>query len=326
MEMLVCPHCFKEEFPDTEICGQCGKSLAENPATYQAAAGDHHYYQQPTSHSPEVEVDSFEDDIALFVGDNIDHYRRKWTDDSGRDRMMSFNWVAFFFPVYWFGYRKLYFLVFLLAMANLFVDYLLYLFGYEYYVTSTIGDPVTFFIVNAIMSLFIGFSANTLYRKRAERIVHKTRESTTNQHQRVALYLKKGQTSGFGIFLAIVMMSVLYFVPSQFMPANVNAIEFVQYGEFEDTDVTMETLFDTLFTDPSWGYLDETESKEYVRFTGLYTDPEDGYDYHFEITFYAPKGEEYFYVEYLYINGHEWYYDETEYDIIDLLFDLYYEY
>src|SRR5690625_5626540 len=68
----------------------------------------------------------------LFVGKNSDYYKRKWENMNPKRNGFSFNVAAFFLTLYWLGYRKMYKLVFFIALLFLAIDAVLYLVGYEY--------------------------------------------------------------------------------------------------------------------------------------------------------------------------------------------------
>ncbi len=49
-----------------------------------------------------------ETELAAFVGPRASRYLAKWRQASPSARRTTFNWAAFFFGIFWLGYRKMY--------------------------------------------------------------------------------------------------------------------------------------------------------------------------------------------------------------------------
>lgn len=68
----------------------------------------------------EKELQSRDDwEMELFVGEKYDYYKKQWQDRNPDQSFTSWNWVAFFFPLYWLIARKMYrnaFIVFLVSI------------------------------------------------------------------------------------------------------------------------------------------------------------------------------------------------------------------
>jgi len=69
--------------------------------------------QPPELHTPNSKEDDIiknneEELLKLFVGNKFNYYKNKWRAAEENKTNISLNWAAFFCPLYWIGYRKLY--------------------------------------------------------------------------------------------------------------------------------------------------------------------------------------------------------------------------
>ncbi len=68
----------------------------------------------------EKELQSRDDwEMELFVGEKYYYYKKQWQDRNPDQSFTNWNWVAFFFPLYWLIARKMYrnaFIVFLVSI------------------------------------------------------------------------------------------------------------------------------------------------------------------------------------------------------------------
>ncbi len=48
----------------------------------------------------------------LFVGKNYHYYKNQWDQRLPDQTFVSWNWPAFFVPIYWLAYRRMYFKLF----------------------------------------------------------------------------------------------------------------------------------------------------------------------------------------------------------------------
>ncbi|MEJ5173293.1 MAG: DUF2628 domain-containing protein [Hydrogenothermaceae bacterium] len=90
----------------------------------------------------------------LFVGKNGDYYIQKWEELSLSNSKISWNWAAFFFGLFWLGYRKMYPHAFGLMIFSLILQYV-------QKVVNT--DPVVVALTNLSISIILGMFGNYLY-------------------------------------------------------------------------------------------------------------------------------------------------------------------
>lgn len=329
MQMIVCPSCHYEEFPDTAICSHCGEPLDSrsvdeyanrqdnsnqiNPESYSGyrPIGNRlsdNQYQNPyqSGSTPQqlqkIEQDDIEDDIAEFVGDNIRYYRQKWRDGGRNSTNISFNFNAYLLPYYWFGYRKMYPQVLIFSLI-IFFAYLAF-----YFAELNSDNPLSIFIFLAIsvlsfgMTVICGWFTNLIYRRRAWRIVTATRKLTNNKAERLRIYQKKGGTSILGIFINFLSYFVAIIAPIFIISSTVDSVELIGNGVIAD-NVPVKEVMDTLFTEQDWVYLDGAINRDIIQFTAIYH--EDGRDYFVKIIFAVPRSKKSFSIEEFYIDWEE---------------------
>src|SRR5690625_7626073 len=67
-----------------------------------------------------------------FVDKNQSYYSNKWNKMPKKGKDVSFNLAAFFFTLFWLGYRKMYMNVLYISLLFLGLDIVLYLIVYKY--------------------------------------------------------------------------------------------------------------------------------------------------------------------------------------------------
>lgn len=171
----------------------------------------------------------------LFVGNNYQYYKSKWRDKLERQNFASWNWSAFFFPVYWLAYRKMYLEAFLYGVISLF----------------TVIIPGSGLILHIVVGIF----ANSYYRKKGLKIIVQTSGMTEGE---AGQYISRhGGTSVLSIFITIL---ITVFLSS----AIIAGIVFFPTGEKEIHSQTMqsETFIenDLAFSFPNDWKLNEKEN------------------------------------------------------------------
>ena len=162
--------------------------------------------------SPEV----LESELRAFVGTRSDYYLRKWAprleDPKGE---VGMNWVAFFLPAFWLGYRKMYAATFIYFGAILSLTLL-----QELVFVGILGLPAVSpgvgLIVNLATAVVCGLCGNAWYLSHARRAIAAARaQGLQDEHLMVHLARRGGTSLGasFGmVFLGSMAMFVLIMV------------------------------------------------------------------------------------------------------------------
>ncbi|WP_207496025.1 DUF2628 domain-containing protein [Aridibaculum aurantiacum] len=125
-------------------------------------------------------------------------------------RKMSFNGYAFFFGVLWFMYRKMYveafIILFLIIVEGVIEEVLLESAG----VPGSSGVNV---ISTIVIASILGVIGNSLYMKKAQRVVAKAKEENTDEQSMLQYLQEKGGTSYSFVLLIVVVIAavVAYF-------------------------------------------------------------------------------------------------------------------
>src|SRR5690625_1181321 len=210
---------------------------------------------------------SRDENIYHFVGKNYDYYHSKWKMIDENQNSVSWNIAALFLSVFWLGYRKMYKIIFFIAIFFLLFDLTLY-FIYSIYDISdffrTLDNGLT-----VAMSVVFGMYGNYFYKKHTEKQIL-IAQNTIQDHEHQKIYLaRKDGTSIGGIFVSLAILILIYGVLATFIPFPVNTIESIKSGAFyEYQDVSVEDLFETVFFNPHWKELEGTSENGYVEFTG----------------------------------------------------------
>lgn len=216
-----------------------------------------------------------EEIIAMnhFVGEKADYYNRKW-EISDRKGGASFNLGAAFFAFMWLGYRKLYKPIFILALAFLIIDIILFLVKYEYPISYGMSSFDR--TISTSSFLLFAFFSNSFYKLHVKKQIQKINHGIKSQAQRVKAYREKGGTSWLGVLYSFLIMTFIYWLPTLFIPIHINEIELVQSVEIkyaldnQSHTITIRELLDNTFSYGIWDYQDKSVSRDYILFTGNY--------------------------------------------------------
>lgn len=347
MKRLYCSKCGNRVELNANFCEHCGNKVSEtsgliseaddrtrldDDSTHQET--DHHRsnddqfndsYEEIASYNYEFDEtyedqtngeNSVEEDMIIYVGKNSDFYDQKWK--TAETKGTSWNWPGFLFAIGWLGYRKMYKHVLLISLFFLLIDIFLYFLDSFY----NIG-----FILESLdnglgigLAVFIGFYGNILYRKHTQKNVLLIRNTEPNLKEREFQLRKKGGASWGGVFIAIGIFLLFYFLPAIFIPYNYYTIEGVKGGTFYDyPDVTVEAMFDEVFEDTSWEVASDDTYTAYdiVQFNG--SKREYDHDFAVNIQFIFDDDDDGFQVLTIMIDGDEL--DAFEmYDFLDYIF------
>lgn len=265
--MKKCPNCHQENKQNVQYCTSCGEKM-EN----------------------ELKNGEISSPVDLFIGKKADYYKEKW--EKAEDKKgISFNGSAFLFSFLWLGYRKYYLPIVFIALGFLASDILIYLSGYQQSLTSI--SPIDRGISTTLGVVF-GLYGNVLYKKFVQEQIEKINQSTKDELKREKLYAEKGQTSWFGVLIAILIIGFVYILPTSFIPLNTKPVEEVQLAEIEYVEgaethqITVNQMFETIFDNSNWE--DKSNSKieeKSVHFEGDYEES------HFNIVFQLRENVDY---------------------------------
>jgi len=137
----------------------------------------------------EEQQKTYERKAELFVGENYGYYEKQWRGRMMQQNFSSWNWAAFFFPLYWLVYRKMYLEGFLFGVITLF--------------TPIIPGS------GLILHILVGVYANSYYRKKELKVLAQTPQLT--EWEAIQYIKKHGGTNVLGIFIALLITVFLAF-------------------------------------------------------------------------------------------------------------------
>ncbi len=155
-------------------------------------------WDTPASRSGYTDDDVIE--LRAFVGAKADHFLRKWLPrlEDPQQGDVRFSWIAFFFPVLWLGFRKMYLLALIvgvvpavlsIAQQLLFVNAL----GLQ---SAPLGANV---ILNLLACVVCGLYGNAWYLNHAEAAIAQAhKEGFVGEHLLLTL-AHRGGTSVVGL-------------------------------------------------------------------------------------------------------------------------------
>lgn len=295
---MFCTNCGAEIDPNANFCVKCGQKTPD-PVSATVIDPEQRYSSEFESGNDT----SFEEDVQTFVDNNYAFYASKWQQMSKTGKSNSWNFAAFFVMTFWLGYRKMYRHVLMIALLFLAIDVIIYLSGYQYSLDG-FYDPVDFGTGIALM-IVIGMYGNYYYRKNVRHRVSKIRESGMPPEVKQMDLKRIGGTSVLGVFLAVGIMAVVYVVPSTFMlPMNVDPVDEVKYGAFEDyPDETIDDLFSNFFDNGTWGKVSSDKNSVLVAYDGQ--KQMDGEQHDVQIQFLNKRDNEEFTIEKIVVDEEE---------------------
>lgn len=153
------------------------------------------------------EQTALEKDIGMFVQQNKAYYAEQWQNlDNGK---LAFNVIAFFLPIFWLGYRRMYRHIGMIALMYLVIDIGLFIFISE---SSSLNLLDSFYTLG--IGIFYGLFANKLYKKHVQRRVNKIRTVASDEQEKEKMLQQQGGGSGYGVLGAIVMIFLIYTIPT----------------------------------------------------------------------------------------------------------------
>jgi len=141
---------------------------------------------------PEINNEQFK----KFVGDNTEFYLLKWNKMQETKNIISWNWAAFFFHVFWFACRKMYYYVY----------FFVGLISFRYLVISKFELPSwANYIFKYAVWFVIGAIANYLYLLHADKKI-KIISTKFNDNDIINKKLKK--TGGVNYTIAVIIFFI----------------------------------------------------------------------------------------------------------------------
>lgn len=260
---MFCTNCGIEVDPDDNFCVKCGQQTLNSVSVIVT---DNE--QQPANACSSNGSSSFEWDVQTFVDDNYSFYTSKWQQMDETGKSNTLNFASFFFSIPWLGYRKLYHPVLVIALLFLTVDVFLYLSGYQYSLDG-FYDPAGYG-TEIVLIIVMGMYGNYYYRRNVVKQVTRIRKSEVSPKTKQMELKRKGGTSISGIFLAVGIMAAVYIIPSMvIVPTNVDPVDEVKYGEFEDyPSYTIDDVFSEVFNNGTWKKISGDKHSVIVAYDG----------------------------------------------------------
>jgi hypothetical protein len=160
----------------------------------------------PADAASEVETaahDLTAEEVRAFVGDQHAYYWGSWRPrPSGRGIRGGFNWAACFLNIVWLLYRKMYREFFILLGALLGVGVLE---AVAASLTEKKLDGVDK-LVNFVVAVTMGMRGNSLYLRRARRVIGAVRAEEPDPERRLVLLKARGGTSWIGLLLGLAVL------------------------------------------------------------------------------------------------------------------------
>lgn len=144
-------------------------------------------------------------EAAAFIGNNTEYYLDQWKSHPNTF-YKGWNWASAAFRVEWMAYRKMYMEAILclitVTLLGIGIDMTL----------AFAGIDIPTEIFRLTLQILLGFFGNSLYRKKAIRVLRKT--SHMENDERLKHMALKGGTSIIGLLVLLVMETAAIFVPS----------------------------------------------------------------------------------------------------------------
>ena len=198
---MYCIHCGHSLPDEARFCSRCGDAVTNAPARG--------VFEEPNNHAselPELEMapsdpvmvstEIFPSHVSglsgeklqrLGLGDNVAYYGPQFAAAEYR-----FNWVALFFPMIWFAYRKLYVSAFVMLVVHTGMIALA-----SHAAAGAEPESVMFLLMLAkpIVHFSAAVIANERLLARVNRVISAANETSLTQDESVALIKDKGGTS-----------------------------------------------------------------------------------------------------------------------------------
>lgn len=142
-----------------------------------------------------------EGEANSYIGNNSTYYMQKW-DSHSDSTFKGLNFAAFFVPLEWMAYRKMYAEAILCYSAGVII-----LIGVDFLLGMSGADGRG---IGSVFKLLIGIFGNTLYRKKALRVLHKT--NNMNDLERIGYLRDKGGVSVAACIICLIIEFIIVFI------------------------------------------------------------------------------------------------------------------
>lgn len=192
-------------------------------------------------------------ELHRVVRNNNAYYDFKWGKAKDPEKENSWNWVAFFFPLFWLAYRKMYKLFCIIALV-----------GVPTLITSVFIDIPLWIDVIVYLGtmLFTGWQGNRLYYKHVVRVLHEAKELPDAQQH---YYFQTRGGTHVGIMIGLNVLLVVVFGAAgyglSYLPTEPNIKDVIRLS---NEGIALEVLTDN----PNWKYVKKDGRFDVVEFTG----------------------------------------------------------
>lgn len=183
------------------FCSTCGEGITAKSEAIESTSN-----KRRTKPKPDIDSQL----LRLFIGEKKQHYYiRKWSKG-----LNSWNWAAFFFPIFWLGYRKMYKPAYSIVGFFIVINLLVTVLGID----EVILNPVMGFAV----SFTVGITGNHFYRHHALKRIRDMSKSNISDVEllRNEIQLRGGTSWKVAFVLVLlgvsllIVMTMLRFVPT----------------------------------------------------------------------------------------------------------------
>ena len=207
---LLCTDCGTLAAEGARYCAQCGRllgiqarpSTGAPPAAPAPAARAQNSVGAARDADPGGDLELFE---AAIGPNRTDYYLAKFRKFASGEGLASWNWPAFFVPLFWFLYRKMwayaaiYFLVLPIALGIVFVVLFLVL---PEGVAGALGWAIQLGVVLVALPMF----ANALYYRAVQDRIRAAKTYTTDRERQLRALASSGGTSNAAFIILLVLV------------------------------------------------------------------------------------------------------------------------
>lgn len=189
--MAFCTKCGNQFEVGAAFCGHCGTGVAATaivqPSLSMAA---------PQGRAS----DGITSEEMKFIGKNYEYFDRKWKTAALKKSKQSWNWAAFFLPLPWIAYRKMY-LYCWIFIGILGVEALA---EYAFGSSDTLSNVITFAI-----AVTFGWQGNSLYKFHVQKKVKEITAMNTPEQTEIELARQGGTNVGAAIGFTVAALAVI---------------------------------------------------------------------------------------------------------------------
>src|SRR5699024_6770354 len=148
-----------------------------------------------------LKANTFVEDMYTFVGTNQSYYETKWGEMEGRRHHISWNFAAFFFTIFWLGYRTLFREVFIVSLILMAINLSIYWSNTQFDIT--LYPLSTNIVISVIVSIVRGLYGNAIYKRHVQRKVQAIYRKQSSVDLQQNLFKRKGRVNFLGVLLEI---------------------------------------------------------------------------------------------------------------------------